>query len=196
MKNYDIKILLGIPMLILGVLCGASGSVPACLAFLLAAAVLTVLCSKRVASLRNAAERDALTGLGSRYRFDTVLQRRYADKENLAVIYFDIDCLKATNDRAGHKSGDALLCAVADILANAAGDGDCCRIGGDEFVLVTDAGRLDDCLRRFAEGLARYNDGHDDKVGVSFGAAIGAGSELLSLVERADADMYSRKTTL
>lgn len=54
-----------------------------------------------------------------------------------AVLYFDIDRFKSTNDTYGHAVGDDVLCHVVDqIAANLRQKDTFVRLGGDEFVVI------------------------------------------------------------
>ena len=71
-----------------------------------------------------------------------------------SVIYFDLDDLKAVNDRFGHAAGDAALKAVADRLAGHVRETDVVgRMGGDEFAVLLVAGRPAD---RTGQGRRRW----------------------------------------
>jgi len=80
---------------------------------------------------------DPLTGLSNRRAFDVWA----SSAQRFAVIAFDVDSLKATNDTYGHEAGDAILRAVASCLKGGLRDKDLvARIGGDEFAaLLPDA---------------------------------------------------------
>ena len=66
------------------------------------------------------ARHDPLTGLANRGAFyeqaagELVRCQRYGHP--FTIAYIDCDNFKAINDRLGHQTGDALLCAVATIL--------------------------------------------------------------------------------
>jgi diguanylate cyclase (GGDEF)-like protein len=49
------------------------------------------------------------------------------------MIAIDIDYMKAFNDHAGHRSGDAALKAIAGVIRDTAGDEFTYRVGGEEF---------------------------------------------------------------
>lgn len=54
-----------------------------------------------------------------------------------ALMFIDIDDFKDVNDRYGHKVGDSMLVAVADILRQFTRQQDTpARLGGDEFVVL------------------------------------------------------------
>ena len=102
---------------------------------------------------------DALTGLYNRYGIYEYLEKIHdaAGELPLAVTMLDIDRFKSINDRYGHEFGDRVLAAVAETIAQEVGDGgECCRWGGEEFLIVsrlTDAtaGMADRICRRIAE---------------------------------------------
>ncbi|HSB23702.1 MAG TPA: GGDEF domain-containing protein [Burkholderiaceae bacterium] len=90
---------------------------------------------------RHLALHDSLTGLPNRRYFGECLDRALARIEpahpGLAVLYVDLDGLKAINDRHGHDTGDQLLKIVASRLRAALRQQDAvCRLGGDEFACV------------------------------------------------------------
>jgi diguanylate cyclase len=93
---------------------------------------------------RHLALHDSLTGLPNRRCFVERLDRALAEIEpahpGLAVLYVDLDGLKAINDRHGHDTGDEMLKIVAARLRAALRQQDLVsRLGGDEFAcLLTD----------------------------------------------------------
>lgn len=89
--------------------------------------------------LRAAAERDALTGVGSRFSLFEDQQPRLLrpDAGRSALLLTDMDDFKSINDRWGHSVGDAALIRFAQACAAVVGPDDhITRIGGDEFVLI------------------------------------------------------------
>ncbi|NMR18958.1 GGDEF domain-containing protein [Cellulomonas fimi] len=93
-------------------------------------------------ALTHLVSHDELTGLISRRALLVFLDEAIArlsrpDARGLTVLFLDVDGLKATNDRYGHRAGDQLLQTVAGRLAGAIGVDDvAARVGGDEFVVV------------------------------------------------------------
>ncbi|MBL0141562.1 MAG: EAL domain-containing protein [Betaproteobacteria bacterium] len=87
------------------------------------------------------AERDPLTGLYNRRRFERELTERMdhasREKQRLALLFFDLDEFKSVNDLFGHRMGDAVLLQVAgEIRTHLRRNEFFARIGGDEFALV------------------------------------------------------------
>ncbi|MEM9785386.1 MAG: EAL domain-containing protein [Pseudomonadota bacterium] len=84
---------------------------------------------------------DALTGLPNRSSLMTHLKNVLADDgaPELGVLLIGLDGFKSINDTAGHDFGDEVLIQVAGILKSCIDDDHVvARIGGDEFVLITD----------------------------------------------------------
>jgi diguanylate cyclase (GGDEF)-like protein/PAS domain S-box-containing protein len=86
------------------------------------------------------ATHDALTGLPNRAavlnHISQALRAR-GDERLGAILFIDLDNLKAINDSLGHDSGDELLQCVANCLRNSLRDNDLAgRLGGDEFVAL------------------------------------------------------------
>jgi diguanylate cyclase (GGDEF)-like protein len=121
-------------------------------AFLLATATIAAVIVRAVltfrervellASSREEALTDALTGLGNRRRFVADLESRLLERGEYPVVLvvFDLDGFKTYNDSFGHAAGDALLGRVASRLADAIdGYGRAYRLGGDEFCVLAPA---------------------------------------------------------
>lgn len=152
--------------------------------------------SKLEAILRTAAENDPLTGLPNRYclKRDMLDQKNAADP--MAVVMFDVNYLKQTNDSKGHFAGDELICTSAACINECFGEnsgGRCYRIGGDEFVAVMTGCSEEDikrCVEKFGLALKRKN------ITVSYGYAYTAKADKNSfedLMAKADKLMYEQK---
>jgi diguanylate cyclase (GGDEF)-like protein len=89
--------------------------------------------------LRHIAHHDELTGLPNRRALLAHLQATLnaaPDREH-ALLFIDVDRLKATNDFLGHDAGDRFIVAVSERLRAAVGAHDMvARLGGDEFVVA------------------------------------------------------------
>lgn len=102
--------------------------------------------------LRAMAMADPLTGLGNRRQLETVLESRLmeANRANRAIscIMLDVDHFKRFNDEFGHDAGDAVLCALGELLRQSTRESDAFRYGGEEFLLLMpDAGAEQALLR-------------------------------------------------
>lgn len=115
--------------------------------------------------LNDLAERDGLTGLYNRRRYDKDVEKLWRqsrrDQSQLTLLLVDIDHFKAFNDLYGHQAGDDALKRVAEVIATCAQRplDFAARFGGEEFALVLygpaqDFGReIPETLRRSVEEL-------------------------------------------
>lgn len=90
-------------------------------------------------ALRAAAERDALTGVNSRFSLFFHEESRLArpSARGVALLLTDMDDFKSINDRWGHTVGDGALREFARACTEVVGSADrVARIGGDEFVII------------------------------------------------------------
>jgi len=98
-----------------------------------------------VGEIRRMSETDELTGVRNRRGVLKSINDREANEReaNLprTVALIDIDDFKAVNDAYGHQVGDEYITAAARRLAGALASTDLVgRWGGDEFLVVLDAG--------------------------------------------------------
>lgn len=152
------------------------------------------------------AHSDPLTGLPNRRGLDARLVAALAQcapDRLLAVYMIDLDGFKQVNDQHGHELGDELLVAVGQRLTQQLRSVDVvARLGGDEFV-VTAEGLSDE---RQARDLAlklidafhapfELSQGRQCRVGLTIGYVLVPldGTDLVSLMRRADAAMYAGK---
>lgn len=178
---------------------------------------------KRVqAELMLLASTDALTGIVNRRTVLVVLEKQFSlasrKDDDLAVIFCDIDGLKAVNDNMGHAAGDQFIKLASSALLDSLRDCDTVgRLGGDEFLIV-----LPDCDAagaalidaRIEAALAQVNAGpkpfpislsrgiatrrelgsvEAGHAGIPAGAAGPAVASAQALVDLADKRMYEAK---
>lgn len=101
---------------------------------------------------------DALTGLPNRVlledRIQQAIQQAARNGNRVGVCFIDLDHFKNINDAYGHKAGDALLLALAQLLKGCLRDGDTlARWGGDEFVVLLPDLHNADAVRQVAQKM-------------------------------------------
>ncbi|MBF0163970.1 MAG: EAL domain-containing protein [Magnetococcales bacterium] len=149
---------------------------------------------------------DALTGLPNRMFFherlarDIVLAKR--QKNNLAVMFIDLDRFKWVNDTLGHEAGDALLKEISQRLRACVRESDTvARMGGDEFtVILTSLSSTDHVSAVAQKIIASVREpvhlcGQNVYVGASVGISMFPvdSSSMETLIKHADMAMYQAK---
>ena len=177
-------------------------------AFLLATATIAAVIVRTVlafreriellASSREEALTDSLTGLGNRRRFVADLESRLLERgeDPIVLVVLDLDGFKTYNDSFGHAAGDALLGRVATRLADAIdGYGLAYRLGGDEFCLLASVATVapGGLIERAATALTEEGDGFS--VRCSHGSVLlpAEASDLTEALRIADDRMYLHK---
>jgi diguanylate cyclase (GGDEF)-like protein len=150
-----------------------------------AVASLIVQLQARVAAeeqLQFHAYHDELTTLPNRRALLEELDRR----DEVTLLFFDVDRFKSMNDALGHHAGDRLLVTIADRLRAAVGPDDfVARLAGDEFIVLLGAGPAELDVIGVADGLLATLAqpieiaGHQIIRTTSIGIATGVGDELL-----------------
>ena len=159
-------------------------------------------------ALARLAERDGLTGVANRNRFNTVIAEALAGdparRDGLGVLQIDLDRFKTINDHHGHAAGDAALRHVAAIMARNLRQTDLlARLGGDEFVAVCTGITQESEMLRIGRTLCDavrtpfHHDGQEIAVSVSIGAAIAdhRDTDCDSLLRKSDFALYEVKRT-
>lgn len=167
--------------------------------------------------LERLSQRDPLTGLFNRRRFEEALRHQLAYTRRYghggALLMIDLDRFKQINDQLGHAVGDDALRHVAAILSDNLRGSDTlardtepsrvvARLGGDEFVALlpeADGAGAAAAAERLAEALRAAPleaDGREVELQVSIGVAtfdeygLPGEEELLAAADRA---MYVAK---
>src|SRR4051812_2155577 len=156
--------------------------------------------------LRYQAFHDQLTGLPNRaYMIDRIAEAEQLREEGTpsAVLFLDVDNLKAVNDSLGHDGGDRLIQLLAERMVGIVRDTDTvARLSGDEFAILLIgpgsehqaervAHRIIDSLRAptaIGEHLVR--------TGFSIGLATSTtcAASGIGMLRAADMAMYAAKT--
>ncbi len=157
--------------------------------------------------LHDRATHDSLTGLLNRGAAVDALGRDLARARRagwtLALLFIDLDGLKAINDTFGHEGGDAAIRAVADTLRATTRQSDVvARLGGDEFVVAwlgaqgnEGPSRLAERIRQQVSRCVAEVNGSRIAVRCSIGVALSEPSDVAvdSLMNRADQALYLAK---
>lgn len=146
--------------------------------------------------LASMAYTDSLTGLNNRRWFTQ--RARQLHRTGLTPAYFlmiDIDDFKRINDEHGHDVGDEVLRRTAEVIAAAAGEHLCGRLGGEEFAVIYQGDKHGACT--LAAQLIETVEAafiSERKVSVSIGVAeLVKGTDLSHGYRRADESLYLAK---
>ena len=161
-----------------------------------------------LASVREEAMTDGLTGIANRKAFDMKLLGAAAEagesQEPLCLLLVDIDFFKKFNDTFGHQAGDQIIRLVAQTFKKGLkGQDTAARYGGEEFAIILphtvleNAVRVGEVLRRTVAQKEVVNRANQEKLGqitISVGVAqYRQGEAIESLIERADSALYRAK---
>ncbi len=161
---------------------------------------------------------DSLTGLPNRLMFKDYLKRAIAEakrsRQELSLLFLDLDNFKRINDTLGHQSGDKLLQSFADringclresdVLSHAAPDRSSsiiARLAGDEFIILlprtTGVAQTNKIARRILDALSEpfIVDKQELFISTSIGIALypDDGQTVDDLMKNADIAMYHAK---
>ena len=151
--------------------------------------------------LRRVSLYDPLTGALNRRAFDEGVGLDAVGARFGTALVLDMDNMKTVNDAHGHAAGDELLRHTVETLRRCIRPLDrVYRLGGDEFLVLFPAARVEDVTPRIREALRTANDALDAgqrgrlSIEASMGTADFTGLEdLPAAVRRADAAMYEEK---
>lgn len=155
--------------------------------------------------LRDMSITDDLTQIYNRRGFQllgeqALLEARRGESP-LAILYFDLDGLKLTNDTYGHDVGSQFVKDMAALLKSIFRGADIiARVGGDEFAVVAhaDSSGLHTAMARLTEAADAFNGmaGRQYQIRYSVGEAfcnLAFDEPFAAIVNRADPLMYERK---
>lgn len=138
-----------------------------------------------------AAQHDPLTGLYNRRMLPRLFDA--ASAQGGWLLFFDVDGLKAINDRDGHAAGDASLQRFGEALRATFAGSAVLRYAGDEFIAILPAGA--EPMAAIGAVRARLPASPSaPAIGFSVGiAALEPGADLRVVLHEADAAMYRDK---
>lgn len=150
------------------------------------------------------ATHDQLTGLKNTTAYELFTENLSSTKD-LAIIFFDINDLKVTNDTKGHAAGDKLITTVANIVKDSFGD-NAYRVGGDEFVVIYKGSKKENIEKTIEDKIASIraklvsiarNDKDHLLYSVAIGYEIGTEDKGFEIVRAlADKKMYENKKSI
>ena len=150
---------------------------------------------------------DQLTGLKNRRAFEQQMSEIEANVEatkDAVLIMMDINGLKITNDQYGHSAGDELILSAAKTIGSVyANDGNCYRIGGDEFVVVmiNPKNSVNFYDKQLLEKIEKHNENSTWKLSIARGDShlVNSAGIRLSISDwkqEADIKMYRNKVSM
>ena len=147
------------------------------------------------------ANTDMLTGARSRNAYENMLKdiaKGETGPKGYGAVLFDLNNLKYINDHLGHEKGDEAIKRCYEHIVTAFGDnGNCYRIGGDEFVLlVLNRTDVPEKIDIFNELVERSNESPEFPFRVAVGYAVydpEQDTDLYNTIRRSDAMMYLDK---
>ena len=164
--------------------------------------------SKQKLQIEHLANHDNLTGLltlrVANDRLKAAINKANRNQEMCFLLFLDLDGFKLINDKYGHDVGDKVIQTVAKrMLAVTRHTDSCCRIGGDEFLIILPGVKdktivVKICQRIIEETVSPIFIGCDKvTVGVSIGGANFPNDAVDSdsLKKLSDMRMYKVKET-
>jgi len=151
---------------------------------------------------------DNLTGLANRDLFLKSLSHEMEmvqdsiSRDNLVLLFLDLDNFKDFNDNYGHDFGDEVLRHAADVLTKTCRNADLiARYAGDEFIILLSGEFPKKDLKRFVDRLiSKLNvpypiNGMDCRLSASIGIVQYPSDALTAsdLLKKADKAMYAAK---
>ncbi len=151
---------------------------------------LLLVFERVTAELGERARRDPLTGVLNHRAFHALVAaevaraRRYRGRR--ALVLFDRDRFKQTNDEEGHAEGDRILRAVASALSDSVRESDAVgRLGGDEFGVLLLQARAPAVAAYLERARSRFPADVSASAGAAFVAEVtGPAEELFALADR------------
>lgn len=138
---------------------------------------------------------DRLTGLADRGEFARSFPTLFA-QERISVALFDVDNLRALNDRDGHKAVDQVLVRLGSLMQERCGAGEmAARVGGDEFALALLEDEPIEVVQEVERIRGRFADetGATLSVGICDGKTLRRAAASLSLFEGAGRALVDAK---
>lgn len=161
---------------------------------------------QKTKKLDHIAHHDSLTGLPNRLlfldRFCQSIKHAKRNKENVCILFLDLDRFKEVNDSFGHDTGDKLLKIVSSRLLECVREEDTiARLGGDEFTIIIENIQMNDIKKVADKIINTMQDAvvvNESKVYVTSSIGISIypddGESTDILLRNADTAMYKAKS--
>lgn len=149
-------------------------------------------------TLLHQATHDPLTGLPNRTALMARLSTAQGNGSQVGVCYLDLDGFKAVNDKFGHDTGDKLLAEIAARIGRTAGAHGAlaARVGGDEFVILSDKPlSVPDLTSELLAQVSQPVTTAHGEINITACAGIAGGIATPTLIADADAALYRAKAT-
>ena len=130
---------------------------------------------------------DKLTSIGNRRALDKFSE---SSKNNIGVLYLDLNGLKEVNDTLGHEFGDHFLKSCANLLTSHFRKSECYRIGGDEFVATIENIKYDIFMNKInflTEDAKLHN------INISIGYEWSNNGNITDIINKAEKKMRQSK---
>ena len=153
---------------------------------------------------RTLISQDPLSGVNNRVSFSKYINNVFINRDHSGayIVFIDIDHFKQINDTYGHIEGDEAISLVGKTLKSIAGEHNAfvARMGGDEFVLITQTQNEEDVQRiiqsisfELEERLIFSDKKYDVSVSCGYVYAKPNSKNIKELVSKADKQMYKEK---
>jgi diguanylate cyclase (GGDEF)-like protein/PAS domain S-box-containing protein len=149
---------------------------------------------------------DPLTGFKNRRLFSKMVKESMKiaeeEKEQIAILYIDIDKFKSINDTYGHDAGDSLLVQFSERLKSSVREEDeLCRVGGDEFLVlltgIKEKKEIEKITERIHQAFQQPYNINDELLHITSSIGISVfprhGIDARSLIYHADQALYKAK---
>lgn len=157
---------------------------------------------KTQSALDTLANIDSVTGLANRHKLYNILEMALKSKNEVTLMFLDLDNFKNVNDTLGHDIGDLLLKAVGKEISKLIPNNSIlARVGGDEFVFYYERGLSSLPSTQIAQKITDklkqpfHIKGHEVQIGSSIGIAHypQQSFDRQSLIKASDLAMYQAK---
>ncbi|MBO4217438.1 MAG: diguanylate cyclase [Clostridia bacterium] len=149
---------------------------------------------------------DTMTGVGNKTAYLERIKELNAEinsgTASFAVVVFDVNALKSTNDNYGHECGDRIIVDAVTVIRRVFDNDQIYRIGGDEFIVVLNSTSEEELDAKFiklekeTESFNKNEKRYAMTLSFSHGGAVyvpGKDSDFKEVFKRADQAMYRNK---